>query len=185
MLVYQTTFMWYTKRHSPSYVNCTVLNHDSLNAPDTSVILQTYEGTLYGAGSWFIGCIGHISYTPDIWGYTVRCCIMIHWMHQAHQLHSRQMRVHCTVLNHDSLNASGTSVTLQTYEGILYGAESWFIECIRHIWYTPDTSMISCQKGPTRHAYAWQIGSFWQDTLDMRVLSREIVLYNHNNDLLV
>ena len=26
--------------------------------------------------------------------------------------------------------------------------------------------MVSCQKGPTRHAYAWQIGPFWQDTLD-------------------
>ena len=25
--------------------------------------------------------------------------------------------------------------------------------------------MVSCQKGPTRHAYAWQIGLFWQDTL--------------------
>ena len=28
--------------------------------------------------------------------------------------------------------------------------------------------MVSCQKGPTRHAYAWQIGPFWQDTLDIR-----------------
>ena len=27
--------------------------------------------------------------------------------------------------------------------------------------------MVSCQKGPNRHAYAWQIGPFWQDTLDM------------------
>ena len=27
-------------------------------------------------------------------------------------------------------------------------------------------SMVSCQKGPTRHAYAWQIGPFWQDTLE-------------------
>ena len=26
-------------------------------------------------------------------------------------------------------------------------------------------SMVSCQKGPTRHTYAWQIGPFWQDTL--------------------
>ena len=26
--------------------------------------------------------------------------------------------------------------------------------------------MVSCQKGPTRHAYAWQIGPFWQDTLE-------------------
>ena len=28
-------------------------------------------------------------------------------------------------------------------------------------------SMVSCKKGPTRHAYAWQIGPFWKDTLDM------------------
>ena len=27
--------------------------------------------------------------------------------------------------------------------------------------------MVSCKKGPTRHAYAWQIGPFWQDTLAM------------------
>ena len=30
-----------------------------------------------------------------------------------------------------------------------------------------NISMASCQKGPTRYAYAWQIGPFWQDTLDM------------------
>ena len=30
-----------------------------------------------------------------------------------------------------------------------------------------DSSMVSCQKGPTRHAYAWQIGRFWQDTLEL------------------
>ena len=29
----------------------------------------------------------------------------------------------------------------------------------------PLLSMVSCQKGPTRHAYAWQIGPFWQGTL--------------------
>ena len=27
--------------------------------------------------------------------------------------------------------------------------------------------MVSCQKGPTRHAYAWQIGPFQQDTHDV------------------
>ena len=31
------------------------------------------------------------------------------------------------------------------------------------------TTMVSCQKGPTRHAYAWQIGLFWQDTLDKHI----------------
>ena len=29
--------------------------------------------------------------------------------------------------------------------------------------------MVSCQKGPTRHVYAWQIRPFWQDTLDIVV----------------
>ena len=28
-------------------------------------------------------------------------------------------------------------------------------------------SMVSCQKGRNRHAYAWQVGPFWQDTLDV------------------
>ena len=30
-----------------------------------------------------------------------------------------------------------------------------------------DISMVSCQKDDTRHAHAWQIGPFWQDTLDL------------------
>ena len=33
--------------------------------------------------------------------------------------------------------------------------------------FTQHMSRVSCQKGPTRHAYAWQIGPFWQDTLDV------------------
>ena len=32
-----------------------------------------------------------------------------------------------------------------------------------------DISRVSCQKGPTRHAYAWQIGPFLQDTLDIQL----------------
>ena len=33
-----------------------------------------------------------------------------------------------------------------------------------------DISRVSCQKGPTRHAYAWQIGPFWLDNLDMKMI---------------
>ena len=33
-----------------------------------------------------------------------------------------------------------------------------YFEVTKHTPY----SMVSCQKGPTRHAYAWQIGPFWQ-----------------------
>ena len=35
-------------------------------------------------------------------------------------------------------------------------------------------SMVSCQKGPTRHAYTWQIGPFWQDTLDLSCIANSI-----------
>ena len=38
-------------------------------------------------------------------------------------------------------------------------------------------SMVSCQKGPSRHACAWHIGPFWQDTLNI------ISLVSHLNHL--
>ena len=34
--------------------------------------------------------------------------------------------------------------------------------------YYEGITRVSCQKGPIHHAYAWQIGPFWQDTLDYR-----------------
>ena len=51
----------------------------------------------------------------------------------------------------------------------------WSISWLINLWWLLasatlllDNSMVSYQKGPTCHAYAWQIGPFWQDTLDMR-----------------
>ena len=38
-------------------------------------------------------------------------------------------------------------------------------DLIRNLFNDYLYSMVSCQKGPTRHAYAWQMGPFWQDTL--------------------
>ena len=52
-----------------------------------------------------------------------------------------------------------------------HGNSFLFIVFVRGIFWslmvTDHISMVSCQKGPTRHVYAWQIGPFWQDTLDM------------------
>ena len=33
---------------------------------------------------------------------------------------------------------------------------------------------ILLKQGPIRHAYAWQIGPFWQDTLDIKSLMIEL-----------
>ena len=41
---------------------------------------------------------------------------------------------------------------------------------LSHLWLGSGDggmSRVSCQKGSTRHAYAWQIGPFWQETLDV------------------
>ena len=41
---------------------------------------------------------------------------------------------------------------------------------MKNIWFhfhMQLISRVSCQKGPTRHAYAWQIGPFCQDTLNL------------------
>ena len=49
----------------------------------------------------------------------------------------------------------------------------WLIRAkmkIFKILYHQLISRVSCQKGPTSHAYAWQIGPFWQHTLDIRFL---------------
>ena len=41
--------------------------------------------------------------------------------------------------------------------------------------------MASCQKSPTRHACAWQIGPYWQDTLNISHYHP----YSHKNSLLL
>ena len=51
---------------------------------------------------------------------------------------------------------------------------TWLVEILCYVAFKGSTaifgnivllSRVSCKKGLTRHAYAWQIGPFWQDTL--------------------
>ena len=51
-------------------------------------------------------------------------------------------------------------------------SNKWAMGCLlwRYWWNLTAPhcmSRVSCQKGPTRHAYPWQIGPFWWDTLDV------------------
>ena len=41
--------------------------------------------------------------------------------------------------------------------------ETFIFNLIKKIY----NSMVSCQKGPSHHAYAWQIEPFWQDTIEL------------------
>ena len=63
---------------------------------------------------------------------------------------------------------------IERWLGIMIAREIWpnIVRC-QNICKTSDDQfrvlyilMVSCQTGPTHHAYAWQIGPFWQDTLD-------------------
>ena len=48
-----------------------------------------------------------------------------------------------------------------------------------------DILMVSCQKGPTRHAYAWQIGPFWQDTLILEMSLEHHGVKNYHGKLVL
>ena len=65
------------------------------------------------------------------------------------------------------LTHSKTSRNIQPQKGEYLLANEFMWVHIRHY-----ISMVSCQKGPIRHAYAWQIGPFWQDTLDILAIGR-------------
>ena len=43
---------------------------------------------------------------------------------------------------------------------------------------------VSCQNGPTRHAYTWQIGPFWQDTFDVSFLMKYRFIWGSNHETL-
>ena len=50
-------------------------------------------------------------------------------------------------------------------------------------YFASGISMASWSKGPTRHAYAWQIGSFWQDTHDIWICMNLKCDSNENYDI--
>ena len=59
------------------------------------------------------------------------------------------------------------TIVLSPQWDFLYWSEDVCIESGPWVIIAPAVmSRVSCQKGPTCHAYAWQIGPFWQDTLD-------------------
>ena len=75
---------------------------------------------------------------------------------------------------------------------VLIDVKSTLVELIKQVisrypnqWCTVSLthiSMVSCQKGPTRHAYAWQIGPFWQDTIDICGTEAGSVSKSYNRD---
>ena len=68
----------------------------------------------------------------------------------------RPKRFRGTIDNQGHLEATISNFLLNTVDGLTL--------------MSGDISMVSCQKGPSRHAYVWQIGPFWQDTLDIGIV---------------
>ena len=90
-------------------------------------------------------------------------------------LNTRKAELIFTCQGMEAVNGCMKRQTLSCHSGanhkigdanVLHSETKWAL----YISHTLDADiilMVSCQKGPTRHAYAWQIGPFWQDTLDM------------------
>ena len=58
-------------------------------------------------------------------------------------------------------------ICISVCKGTKYIDKYWHIYIVYIHIYCTYRPRVSCQKGPTRHAYAWQIGPFCQDTLDI------------------
>ena len=56
-----------------------------------------------------------------------------------------------------------------------------YMHATRKATFVDPITRVSCQNGPTRHAYAWQIGPFWQDTLGKRQFSPTPTPYTHHS----
>ena len=95
---------------------------------------------------------------------------------------SPHMTVHIYVIMYDNKDMY---VYLWQYLSTWFWVTIWF--CMTNFDMFDDVvesvikSMVSCQKGPTRHAYTWQIGPFWQDTLylSLPLYNAELLLIIH------
>ena len=70
-------------------------------------------------------------------------------------------------------------------KGKLFRFRFYYQNSLRFLWFWVKCaliSMVSCQKGPTRHAYA--LGPFWQDTLDMYLRNQQQTLVEILEDVM-
>ena len=96
---------------------------------------------------------GIISYMIRI-GHT-RLCKSVCNVGQCHKINSNMFEI-------------GWFYVVITLCQLTLDASFWTRNTVTHyIFQMTYISMVSCQKGPNRHAYACQIGPLWQDTLNM------------------
>ena len=128
--------------------------------------------------------ISHIKQNTVTIVSSLKCCLLSLWGNLA-ALMSNTLTPHamsCSAGNFSSRMATQEhgnfiNIIVVSMFGVLrwkqkglyhsYELKCFYYARIHIILQRKHTSMVSCQKGPTRHAYAWQIGPFWQDTLNL------------------
>ena len=133
-----------------------VLQTGIIKTQTTAQCLNTSIWKSIGEHLWLISEIKLPIFNESSWWLYVAAVHDIHTIHlpNAGNNHWGQVKLQWGLL----------IFTLGLWKASGWGLEipkTNFVDCCTHI------SMVSCQKGPTCHAYAWQIGPFWQDTLDI------------------
>ena len=96
-------------------------------------------------------------YTNQIAPVTAWCIQWLKWI----MLWCWQRLVDWIITNRSKPNVSDYLTKRQFYD--MLRVPKYFMR----IYDNTYNSKVSCRKGPIRHAYAWQIGPFWQDTLEL------------------
>ena len=68
---------------------------------------------------------------------------------------------------HDDWQLNKANVIVETWIVCWIHVLCWSSDHVSKLFASYFEGMVSCQKGPTHHAYAWQIRPFRQDTLDL------------------
>ena len=131
------------------------------------------------SGKWRSFCLGLNVIQPFVWSSI--CCLWRPWSIARCCHVKREINNDCQQgrVMHRMKGALLMNLGKLDFFSFAIGAFCWCsisqYRCIIHEVYLCTcihmTSRVSCQKGPTRHAYAWQIGPFWQDTLDVSVFA--------------
>ena len=123
--------------------------------------------------------------TPSITVTNCLTVVLVFWKFQIWHVYDLELNMklwhqtchvhwcHCKI--HYVINQYSTDMDhFGDQYSIIGGRDDPQINRDHHCWhFWTHTSMVSHPNRPTRHAYAWQIGPFWQDTLDITVMLHE------------
>ena len=117
-----------------------------------------------------VSCVFDVHTNINYWKYSIEVSNTVQMMLQFHAL-KYQYRVISCIIYPKALFLNVITIELQRLRLVAPFSRANCLRIVKENRVSFETHnlilRVSCQEGPSRHAYKWQIGPFWQDTLDI------------------